>query len=267
MKTVILLVAVGYVALVGALYVFQRQLLYFPDRSAPDAALAVVPGLKKVILRTDDGLELAAWFRPAPSATAPVIVYLHGNGGHVGYRFRRAQAFVEAGFGLMMVEYRGYGGNPGAPSEAGLLSDARAGLARAVAESGGKARTVLYGESLGSGVAVGLAAEAPVAALVLEAPFTSIADVAQHHYPFVPARWLVVDRFDSAAQIGKIRAPVLILHGERDRVVPIGFGRALLALANEPKEGRFFPEAGHEDLYAHGALEAVRDFIARRAAP
>jgi fermentation-respiration switch protein FrsA (DUF1100 family) len=123
---------------------------------------------------------------------------------------------------------------------------------------------VLYGESLGSGVAVALAVDHDIAALVLEAPFTSVAEVAQCHFPYVPASRMVVDRFDSLSRIGKVRAPILVLHGERDRVVPIRYGRALLAAAPEPKEGWFAPEAGHEDLARYGSLDAVAAFIDRR---
>jgi uncharacterized protein len=125
-------------------------------------------------------------------------------------------------------------------------------------------RLVLYGESLGSGVAVALAAEHQVAAVILEAPPTSVAEVAQCHFPFVPAARMVTDRFDSVSRIGRVRAPILVLHGERDRVVPIRYGRTLLDAASEPKEGWFAPDAGHEDLARYGSLDVVVAFIERR---
>jgi hypothetical protein len=125
-------------------------------------------------------------------------------------------------------------------------------------------RLVLYGESLGSGVAVALAAQHEVAALILEAPPTSVAQVAQCHFPYVPAAQMVTDRFDSLSRIGKVKAPVLILHGERDKVVPVRFGRALFSAAPEPKEGWFALEAGHEDLARYGGLDVAVAFIERR---
>jgi len=163
-----------------------------------------------------------------------------------------------------MPEYRGYGGNPGAPTEAGFYADGRAALGFLEREAVTPNRLVLYGESLGSGVAVALAAEHQVAAVILEAPPTSVAEVAQCHFPFVPAARLVTDRFDSLSRISRVKVPILVLHGESDRVVPIRFGHALFKAAPEPKEGWFAPDAGHEDLARYGALDVVVAFIERR---
>jgi len=166
-----------------------------------------------------------------------------------------------------LVSYRGYAGNPGTPTEEGLYADGRAALGFLAERGIGPGGVVLYGESLGSGVAVDVArqqaASEPVAAVILESPFSSIADVAQTHYPFVPARWLVKDRFDSVAKIAAIGTPLLILHGGRDRVVPQRFGRRLFAAAAQPKENRWFDEAGHSDLYSHGAAQVATAFIER----
>jgi uncharacterized protein len=163
-----------------------------------------------------------------------------------------------------MLEYRGYGGNPGTPTEDGLSADGAAAVDFLGREGILPNRLVLYGESLGSGVAVTLAAQRDIAGLILEAPFTNVAEVAQHHYSFVPASVLVADRFDSLAKIGGVKAPILVLHGERDRVVPIRFGRALFDAAPEPKEFWFSRDAGHENLMRFGAFEAVLQFLERR---
>jgi len=255
-----------YSALVGALYLFQRDLLFLPDTSRPSVLRAALPGLKEVTLTTADGLGLLAWHVPAP-AGRPTILYVHGNGGHIGYRADRAAALSGAGYGILLVEYRGYGGNPGPPSEDGFHSDAEAGLAFLTAQGIAPSRVILYGESLGSAVAVRLAAETaarggPVAALVLEAPFTSIADVAQHHYPFVPARQLVKDRFDAVSRIAGVKAPLLVLHGERDRVVPIAYGRALFEAASEPKRGWFPAGADHATIFDREAFRVIEGFLA-----
>ena len=254
--------AVAYAALVGGLYLFQRQLLYFPDRAHPELFGLQQLGVREVTLSTEDGLSLLSWYVPARPGR-PVIAYFHGNGGHIGYRAERLLRFSREGFGVLMAEYRGYGGNPGTPSEAGFYADGRAALAFLDREGLAADRLVLYGESLGSGVAVALAVEHQIAALVLEAPFTSVAEVAQSHFPYVPASRMVVDRFDSLSRIGKVKAPILLLHGERDRVVPVRYGRALFDAAPEPKEGWFAPEAGHEDLARYGSLDVVVAFIDR----
>ena len=168
---------------------------------------------------------------------------------------------------MLLAEYRGYGGNPGTPSEEGFYADGRAALDFLAAREVPAARIVLYGESLGTGVAVQLALERRVGAVVLEAPFTSAVDVGADIYPFLPVRLLARDRFDSIAKIAAIGAPLLVLHGEADKVVPVRFGRALLAAARQPKEGVFVPGAGHADLYQHGGAGIVLDFLARRLGP
>lgn len=253
----------GYGVLVGGLYLFQRHLLYFPDTNRPELGALAELGVREVELTTADGLSLLSWYLP-PRRGRPVVAYFHGNGGHLGYRAERLRRFAGSGYGVLMPEYRGYGGNPGMPTEAGLCIDAAAALDFLGREGIPPERLVLYGESLGSGVAVQLAATRAVAGLILEAPFTSVAEVAQYHYSFIPASLLLRDRFESSSVIGKVRAPILVLHGDRDRVVPVRFGRALFDAAPQPKEGWFAPEAGHGNLSRFGAFEAVFGFLERR---
>lgn len=258
--------AASYGAFVGLLYLGQRRLIYHPDRPMPSlprlGPLASL-GVREVLLATEDGLELRSWHRPPPEG-APVILYCHGNGGHVGYRAERLLRFAEAGYGVLMLEYRGYGGNPGRPSEKGLYADGAAALAFLEREGIPPERVVLYGESLGGAVAVRLALQCRPAALVLECPFTSLVDMGRLRYPYVPVRLLLRDRFDLVSAIGGVEAPVLVLHGERDGIVPVACGRAVLAAACEPKEGWFAPRARHMDLAEFGGLEAVFDFLSRR---
>jgi fermentation-respiration switch protein FrsA (DUF1100 family) len=254
--------AILYAMLCGGLYVFQRHLLYLPDTSRPDVAALGLAGVRDVSIRTADGLWLLAWYAAA-SPRRPTIAYFHGNGGHIGYRAERLRRFVGEGLGALFLEYRGYGGNPGSPTQDGLFTDARAAPDFLAAQDVGPARTVLYGESLGAGVAVRMASERLVAALLLEAPFDSVAAVARHHYAFLPVNLLLKDRFDSVARIGAVRVPVLVMHGERDMIVPVASGRRLFAAANEPKEIWTAPAAGHNDLAHHGALDVAVDFIRR----
>jgi fermentation-respiration switch protein FrsA (DUF1100 family) len=253
----------AYSGILGSLFLFQRQLLYRPNRSRPALADLALLGVREVALTTEDGLSLLSWYLP-PRTGRPVIAYFHGNGGHIGYRAERLRCFAREGYGVLLAEYRGYAGNPGTPCEAGLYADAEAALAFLAVQKIAPSRLVLWGESLGSGVAVYLAAKHPIAGVILEAPFTSVCAAAQHHYSFLPAAFLVRDRFDSLSRIGQIGAPLLVLHGERDMIVPVKHGRALLDAAATPKEGWFAPEAGHQNLTQFGALDAAVSFIERR---
>lgn len=262
--------AAVYVALVGGLFLFQRSLLYHPGGPPPPSPAASGVGEMRVVaLETGDGLTLKAWYAPPP-AGAPLVIYFCGNAGHIGDRAFKMRRLLDAGFGGLLVGYRGYGGNPGRPSEAGLYADARAALRFAAGQGIMPAATVLYGESLGTGVAVRMAREqaenAPVAAVVLETPYTSIAEVAAYHYPYVPARWLVTDRFDAASSIAAIRAPLLVFHAEDDGVIPIALARRLFARASEPKEARWFVAGGHGDLFDAGAGDSVVAFIRQATA-
>ena len=197
------------------------------------------------------------------AVAAPTIAYFHGNAGNIADRGFKVRPFLDAGLGVLLVGYRGYGGNPGAPSEAGLFADGRAALDFLAGQGVPANRIVVFGESLGSGVAVLLASERRLGAVVLEAPFTSAADAGQRAYPFLPVRRLIRDRFDSLSRIGAIGAPLLIVHGECDRVVPADQGRRLLAAAAEPKEGVFLPEAGHNDAFEHGSVRLALEFLNR----
>lgn len=255
-------VAAFYLAVVAGLYLSQRQLLYHPDRTRPVLGALAELGVREVALPTADGLALLAWYLP-PRGKRPVVVYFHGNAGHIGYRADRVERFAREGYGALMLEYRGYGGNPGEPSEAGLFADAATALRFVEAQGVPERRIVLYGESLGTGVAVQAATTREVGAVVLESPYTSIAAAAQFHYPFIPAAWLVADRYDSLSRIGQVRAPILMLHGGRDGVIPLSLGEALFAAAPEPKENWIAPQAGHADLGWFGALDIAVAFIER----
>jgi fermentation-respiration switch protein FrsA (DUF1100 family) len=254
-----------YLLIVGVMFVFQRGFLYYPDRSPPDLNDAARHGLEPLRSESEPGIDLMHLYRPPRTLGAPVVVIFHGNAGHMGHRVGKYHALLEPGFGVLITGYRGYGGNPGKPSEAGLTADARSVMALLAGLGIGAERIVLYGESLGSGVAVKMAAEHPVAGLVLEAPYTSIADVAQAHYWYLPARWLLLDKWDSTARIGRVSAPILIVHGENDRVVPTRFGKRLFELAPEPKSSVFVPGAGHNALWDYMEVhQTILDFVAAR---
>jgi fermentation-respiration switch protein FrsA (DUF1100 family) len=242
------LIAVCYGALLITLFVFQRNMLYLGSKEHPVPSEWGASSFEEVTTRTEDGVDLMHWYSPPADDCGPVVVVFHGNAGHIGYRVAKFAGLRAAGFGLFLSSYRGYGGNPGRPTETGLIADGRSVLSWLEAAGVAAGRTVLYGESLGAGVAIALAEKTPVGALVLEAPPSSIAEVAQAHYWYVPAKWLIWDKWNSLARIGAVEAPILLIHGARDRVVPQRFGRKLFEAANEPKEAVFPEKADHLNL-------------------
>ena len=263
LKWLLIAVFVGYGALVALAYFAQRALMYFPDRTRTAPAAAGLPQAEEIALTTSDGERLIAW-HVAPRGDKPVVLYFQGNGGALVLRAMRFARLIADGAGLLALSYRGYGGSTGRPSEAGLLRDAQAAYAFAAARHPAE-RLVLYGESLGTGVAVALAAERKVGRLVLEAPFTSALDIGAAAYPFLPVRLMMRDQFRSDERIGKVTAPVLVLHGALDEVIPIVYGERLYALIGAPKKFVRFPDGHHSDLDDHGASAAVRDFLAAPA--
>ena len=249
-----------YAALATMVYLAQRSLMYFPDKAHVTPAEAGLPEAEEVPLTTSDGVHIHAWHVP-PRDDKPVIVYFHGNGGALQFRVPRFRKLIDAGIGLVALEYRGYGGSAGSPSEQGLIADGQAAYRFAAAHYPTQ-QLVLWGESLGSGVAVAVASEQPVGRIILEAPFTSAVALGGQHYWYLPVRLLMKDQFRSDTRIGKVTAPLMIMHGVHDRTVPYAMGEHLFDLANQPKHLVRFLDGGHEDLDANGALDAVARFLA-----
>ena len=254
---------VVYGAFVALVYVAQRLLQYFPERQRTAPSASGLAYAEEVVLDTADGERVIVWHVP-PRNGQPVFVYFHGNGGSLRWREERFRDLIDDGSGLVALSYRGYGGSSGRPTEKGLIEDARAAYAFAVTHYPAE-RLVLWGESLGTALAIALAAEKPVRCLVLEAPFTSAVDVGAQHYWFVPVRLLMRDQFRSDLWIAKVRAPVLIVHGENDRIVPISLGERLCRLVRVPKRIVRVAGAGHNDLGTY-AVAAAKRFIAERSA-
>lgn len=261
MKSILLIALAGYVGIVGLMYLAQRSLMYFPETVRTAPADAGFPQAGETVLDSADGAKVIVWHVP-PQENKPVFLYFHGNGGSLRYRVSRFKSLTADGSGLVALSYRGYGGSSGSPSEEGLLADADAAYAFARRQYP-EARIVAWGESLGTGVAVALAASKQVDAVILEAPYTSTADIAFAAYPFIPVSLLMKDQFHSDARIGKVTAPILILHGQRDHIIPFAYGQRLFEMAPEPKQFVSFPSGEHEDLDLHGAQAAVRDFLSR----
>ncbi|MFV0294759.1 MAG: alpha/beta hydrolase [Hyphomicrobiaceae bacterium] len=249
-----------YVAVATAAWLGQRRLMYVPDSTRVSPERVGLANVKELILQAPDGARLLAWRTPAAEGF-PTILYLHGNAGNLAGRADRFRRYQQRGYGLLMMSWRGYSGSTGHPTEAHNVADARLAYEHLRAEGIPASNIVVYGESLGSGVAVQLAASEPVGAVVLDAPYTSIVDVAALAYPYLPVRPLLLDRYESNRYIGRVHAPVLILHGERDTIIPVRMGKTLFALANEPRKLALFPEGGHVDLDDFGAVDVVATWL------
>ena len=250
-----------YIVFVAALALMQRSILYHPDATRFVPQEWLLSEMQPLEVTAEDGLHLTSWYRPATAPEKFTIVFFQGNAGHLGYRNYKIRPWLEAGYGVLLVGYRGFG-NPGTPTEEGLYMDAQAAIdairAKGVPEGG----MVFYGESLGTGVATQMATEYGAAALILESPYTSIPDVGADRYPMVPVRMLSRDLFDSIGKIASVHMPLLLMHGESDNVVPVKFGHALFEAANEPKQAIFVPDAGHNNVYNLKIQQAVLAFIA-----
>jgi len=256
-----IVVVLGYGGLLMALYLMQRAIMYpVPQVERVAPAAAGLPQAQDLVLETADGEKVIAWHVPA-RAGKPVVLFFHGNGEVLAWRVPRFRALVADGTGLIAVSFRGYGGSTGTPSEAGLIADGEAAYRFAAARYA-PGRIVPFGYSLGSGVAVAVAATHPVGGLILEAPYTSTVDVAAAAFPYLPVRALLRDRYHSDRRIGAVRAPVLVLHGVKDKVISIGFGERLFALASEPKRMVRFPDADHVNGDDAGVVKAAREFMA-----
>ncbi|MEO6090412.1 MAG: alpha/beta hydrolase [Umezawaea sp.] len=222
LAVVVVLVAV---TLVGALWAFQRRLVYFPDTATP----TLPAGVRPVVLRTADGLDLGAWHLPGPGHT---VLVANGNAGNRAARAPLAAALAKAGFGVLLFDYRGYGGNPGSPTEQGLALDVRA-ARQYLVESGIAAdRLLYYGESLGAAVVAELATEHPPACLLLRSPFVDLASAGRAHYPFLPVGLLLRDRFPVAEHVARAGVPTTVVYGTADTVVPPEQSLAVAKAAN-----------------------------------
>ncbi len=256
-------ITVVYAAIVALTALNQRNMQYFPrtQRIAPE--MVGLPDMREVLLETADGVNLVTWRHP-PAPDKPTVLYFQGNGGSSADRADRFADLIGAGFGIFAPSYRGYGGSGGSPTETGLLADGLAAYDHLAEMRDGP--IVVYGESLGSGIAVHVAAHRDVAALALESPFTSALDVARNAYPVLPVSFLMKDRYHSDRLINKVSCPLVVIHGVDDNVVPFRLGKALFELANDPKRFVAVPNGGHNDLWRRGAFQAARELFAGVAA-
>jgi fermentation-respiration switch protein FrsA (DUF1100 family) len=250
------------IALVGLLWVFQRRLVYLPmDHEVPTAG-KVLAGAEDVSFVTADGLRLGGWFVPARGPVRAAVLVCNGNAGNRSHRSPLAAALAEQGFTVLLFDYRGYGGNPGSPTERGLAADVRA--ARGWLEAQPRVdpeRVVLFGESLGAAVALAEAVERPAAGLVLRSPFSSLADVAREHYPFLPVRLLLKDRYPSLERVPRLECPLLVLAGRRDGIIPASQSRALFEAAPPDARRLVMLDGDHNDLELLAGERMIREMV------
>lgn len=244
----------------------ERHFLYFPMQALETTPATYNLPFEEVRFEAADGVRLHGWFVPARGARG-TLLWLHGNAGNISHRVHNLRLFHDAlRINVFLFDYRGYGLSEGRPSEAGLLQDAEAAWRVLQARRDVDPRAiVLFGRSLGAAVAAELAARVQPAALILETPFTSLLDMARHHYWFLPVRWLVRSRYDTLGAVRRVRVPVLVLHGDADEIVPFDMGEQVFAAAPEPKAFYRIPGASHNDTYLVGGkpyLEAFRAFLA-----
>jgi len=249
LKLCLIVIILAYFAVACGIFVFQRALLYFPDRIyVPPSRITSFYPFQELFVTTEDGLDLIGWY--APAASMPfTIVFFHGNGDGLRTAAFIASPYISAGFGFLLAEYRGYSGLPGSPTEDGLYADGRAFLNKLIASGIQVRNLILMGHSLGAGVATQMACEFNAGGLILLAPFLSIPKMAQIRFPIFPAKYLTLDRYENFKKVPDLHLPLFIAHGGRDRVIPSSQGRQLYKLANEPKQFHFMPAKDHAGLF------------------
>ena len=240
---------------------FQRSLIYHPDPTRVAPSSVGLQGVEEVIIKRPKGVKVVGW-QAQPREGQPTVLYFHGNASNLAGRSERIALFRAAGYGILMMSYRGYSGSTGYPTETNNIGDALAAF-EFLGASGVKSQDIiLYGESLGSGVAVQVATKQKVGGIILDAPYTSLADAGARIYPYLPVRLAIADHYDSVSVIKKIQAPLLIVHGTHDTVIPIELGRELFEAAIEPKKFVELKGAGHSDHYGHGSFDHMNKWIA-----
>lgn len=250
-------------------YIFQRRMMYRPDKHVVTPYMNETPEFETVTLKTADGLSIEAFYKEPQRTTDgrlyPTILYMHGNTGPASDAAHKLIPIADEGFGILLQEYRGYGGNQGKPSESGLINDSEAGLHYIHIQQGNEAQVVYWGMSLGTGVANGLVERRAPAAFIQECGFTAMADVAKIHYWYFPVKYLLKDTYLSMKRARSMTAPLLVLHGQRDRTIPYVQGQTYFeAAGSEDKEIKLYPEGRHVNLYDYGASDDVLRWLKRK---
>lgn len=254
------LVLVGYLILIGYITYNQRSLQYFPNKEHLGLAGSNLGDTTEVFLTTRDGEQIQTWYHP-PQEGMPMFIYLHGNSYSLEFRRDRFREMLDMGWGIIAPSWRGFGKSTGHPTEEGLYNDARAAVDFAKSMGYKTENTYVLGESLGSGIATKMAQESPFKGLILFTPYTSIANRAQEIYWYLPVSYILEDNFSSIDKLPSIHTPVLIIHGDKDLVIPHTHSEALLKVANEPKKMVIYSGKGHSNIDNNELIKEIKTFF------
>ena len=260
-KIAVVLASLYALLLIGA-HFLQRRLTYFPDPVRTPPAEVGLTGVEERVLATPDGQQIICWWGRA-RAGMPTLLYFHGNAGALADRSDRIARYINRGIGVFIMTYRGYGGSTGQPSERKNVADGKLAYDTLVSSGVAPEDIIIYGESLGTGVAVQVGAEKRASGLILDAPYTSLVDVAEVHYPHLPSRMFMTGRYETLKYMPRITVPLLVVHGKEDRVIPVAMGIAVHAASAGPKEIAVLPGAGHSDHALFGSSEVINNWIER----
>ena len=249
-----------YILILLSTYIFQRNLLYHPSENNYSGDKITVP-IEKIKIKTKDNIDLIAWYHQKNLNKYKTILFLHGNAGSLENRIHKINQFKDMNINFLIVAWRGFSGNKGQPTEEGLYEDARSSVRWLKNKGINEKNLIIYGESLGTGVAVEIAQNTNFAGIILESPFTSMIDAGKDKYPFLPVRFLLKDKYESDKKIKNIKSPVLVMHGKVDNIVPFHMGRKIYELANNPKYSYFSEYDDHMMEYNEKLLKVLRDFI------
>ena len=257
---ILLIFILTYFLILFSTYIFQRNLLYHPTENNYSGDQISVD-VEKIKIRTQDNIELVSWYHKKNLNNYKTILFLHGNAGSLENRIHKINHFKDMNVNFLIIAWRGFSGNEGKPTEKGLYEDARSAV-RWLKSNGVKENNIIiYGESLGTGVATEIAQNKNFAGVILESPFTSMIDAGKDKYPYLPVRLLLKDKYESDKKIKNVKSPVLIMHGKVDNIVPFHMGKKMYELANEPKYYYFSEYDDHMMEYNEKLLKALKNFF------
>ena len=257
---ILLIFVLIYFFILISTYIFQRNLLYYPTENNYSGDQILV-SVEKVKINTQDGIELMSWYHNKNVNNYKTILFLHGNAGSLENRIHKINHFKDMNVNFLLVAWRGFSGNKGTPTEKGLYEDAESAVRWLKSKGVRENNIIVYGESLGTGVATEIAQNKNFAGIILESPFTSMVDAGKDKYPYLPVRLLLKDRYESNKKIKNINSPILIMHGKVDNIVPFHMGKKMYELANEPKYSYFSEYDDHMMEYNEKLLKVLKDFI------
>ncbi len=256
----LVILALIYFLILISTYIFQRNLLYLPEENNYSGDHLVVP-IEKIKIKTQDNIELLAWYHNKDINYYKTILFLHGNAGSLENRIHKINHFKDMNVNFLIVSWRGFSKNDGKPTEKGLYEDARSAVAWLKSKGINENNVIIYGESLGTGVATEIAQYKNFAGIILESPFTSMIDAGKNKYPYLPVKLLLKDKYESNKKIKNIKSPILVMHGKVDDIVPFYMGEKIYEIANEPKYYYFSEYDNHMMEFNEKLLKALKDFI------